>query len=178
LQGRGGSPRARRVDVGSKIMLRQRRRRGRRGWRLLRARKSSRRPGLTRRPVCTQSEEVVLGGERSTSSRRPLLLGSWSQLLRQRGERFALKAEVLKAKGTGRLGTTCVAKSRGWDMPRNRPGVRLGSCRHGEWHGPARLRRGGRHSTFLEIAPPGFKTPSYACSITPEWTGSVSDVIF
>jgi hypothetical protein len=38
--------------------------------------------------------------------------------------------------------------------------------------------RGGRHSTFLEIAPPGFKTPSYACSITPEWTGSVSDVIF
>jgi hypothetical protein len=61
------------------------------------------------------------------------------------GGRFALKAEVLKAKGTGRLGTTCVAKSRGWDMPRNRPGVRLGSCRHGEWHGPARLRPGGQH---------------------------------
>ena len=85
LQGREGSPRARRVDVGSKIMLRQQRRRGRRGWRLLRARKSSRRPGLTRRPVCTPSEEVVLGGERSTSSTRPLQLGSWSQLLRQRG---------------------------------------------------------------------------------------------
>ena len=85
LQGREGSPRARRVDVGSKIMLRQQRRRGRRGWRLLRARKSSRRPGLTRRPVCTPSEEVVLGGERSMSSTRPLQLGSWSQLLRRRG---------------------------------------------------------------------------------------------
>ena len=83
MQGGGSSPRARRVGVGSKIMLRRRRRRGRTGWRLLRARKSSRRPGLTRRPVCTLSEEVVLGGERSTSSTRPLQLGSWSQLLRQ-----------------------------------------------------------------------------------------------
>jgi hypothetical protein len=47
-----------------------------------------------------------------------------------------------------------------------------------EEHGMPIHTRGGRHSTFLEIAPPGFKTPSYACSITPEWTGSVSDVIF
>ena len=56
------------------------------------------------------------------------------------GGRFALKAEVLKAKGAGRLLTTCVAKSRGWDTPRMRCGVGLGSCRHGEWHGPCSLR--------------------------------------
>ena len=52
---------------------------------MLRARKSSRRPGLPGRPIRTPSEELVLGGERSTSSTYPLLLGSWSQLLRQRG---------------------------------------------------------------------------------------------
>jgi hypothetical protein len=66
------------------------------------------------------------------------------------GERFALKVEVLKAKGTGRLGTTCVAKSRGWDMPRMRCGVGLRAGRHGEWHGPARLRPGGQREQLAE----------------------------
>ena len=57
------------------------------------------------------------------------------------GERLQqLILEMLKAKWTDRLGTTCVPKSRGWDMPRMRRGVGLRSCRHGEWHGPCSLR--------------------------------------
>ena len=56
------------------------------------------------------------------------------------GGRFLSKVEMLKAKRTDRLGTTRVPKSRGWDMPRMRRGVGLGSCRHGEWHGPCSLR--------------------------------------
>ena len=52
---------------------------------MLRARKSSKPPDLPGSPVRTASEELVFGAGRSTSSTRPLLLGSWSQLLRQRG---------------------------------------------------------------------------------------------
>jgi hypothetical protein len=98
LQGRGSSPRAQRVDVGSKIVPRQRRWRGRRGWRLLRARKSSQRLDLARRLIRTRTEEVVLGGERSTSSRRPLLLGSWSQLLRRRGREVSAQSPSAQSK--------------------------------------------------------------------------------
>ena len=52
---------------------------------MLRARKSSKPPDLPGSPVRTASEELVFGAGRSTSSTRPLQLGSWSQLLRQRG---------------------------------------------------------------------------------------------
>ena len=48
--------------------------------------------------------------------------------------------EMLKAKWEAMVGTTCVSKRRGWDMPRMRCGMGLGPCRHGEWHGPAKLR--------------------------------------
>ena len=110
-------------------------------YRLLRARKSSRRPGLPGRPIRTPSEELVLGGERSTSSTYPLLLGSWSQLLRQRGREVSgHRPNAQKAKWTSTVGTTCVPKSRGWDMPRMRRGVGLRAGRHGEWHGPCSLR--------------------------------------
>ena len=56
------------------------------------------------------------------------------------GGRFLSIVQMLKAKWTSTVGTTCVAKSRGWDMPRMRCGVGLRAGRHGEWHGPARLR--------------------------------------
>ena len=69
------------------------------------------------------------------------LLGSWSQLsCGKGGGRFQLILEVLKAEWTDCLGTTCVPKSRGWDMPRMRRGVGLRAGRHGEWHGPCSLR--------------------------------------
>ena len=66
------------------------------------------------------------------------------------GERFEAILEVLKAKWEAMVGTTCVPKNRGWDMPRMRRGVGLGSCRHGEWHGPARLRPGGQREHVAE----------------------------
>ena len=49
------------------------------------------------------------------------------------GGRFLSKVEVLKAKWEAMVRTTCVPKSRGWDTARNRRGVGLGPCRHGEW---------------------------------------------
>ena len=54
------------------------------GW-WLRASERTWAVDLHSRPMDTASEELVLGGGRSTSSTYPLLLGSWSQLLRQRG---------------------------------------------------------------------------------------------
>ena len=56
------------------------------------------------------------------------------------GGRFPVILEMLKAKWEAMVRTTCVPKSRGWDMPRMRCGMGLGPCRHGEWHGPAALR--------------------------------------
>ena len=56
------------------------------------------------------------------------------------GGRLQLILEMLKAKWEEMVRTTCVSKRRGWDMPRMRCGMVLGPCRHGEWHGPAKLR--------------------------------------
>ena len=61
----GGAPRSQRVDGGSTSGPRRRRRRGRAGPKLLRAKEDSWRPDLFKRSIRTPSEEVVLGGERS-----------------------------------------------------------------------------------------------------------------
>ena len=77
------------------------------------------------------------------------------------GGRLQLILEMLKAKWTDRLGTTCVPKSSAWDMPRMRCGMGLGPCRHGEWHGPAKL---------IEVE-------NWACSVTRR-RGSGARTIF
>ena len=78
------------------------------------------------------------GGQRARPARRFPHPGLHS--CGRDGKRLPGRQEMLKAKWTARLGTTCVPKSRGWDMPRMRRGVGLRSCRHGEWHGPCSLR--------------------------------------
>ena len=80
----GGTPASQRVAGGSTIGPRGRRRWASAARRPLRAKESPWRPGLLGSPFRTPSEELVLGGGRSTSASWPLRSGSWSSLLRTR----------------------------------------------------------------------------------------------
>ena len=53
---------------------------------------------------------------------------------------FLAKWKCSKQSGKQWCGPPVCPRTKGWDMPRNRPGVGLRSCRHGEWHGPCSLR--------------------------------------
>ena len=104
--------------------------------------RGSRRNPLTSREAPSaqhpRSLSSAQGGPRARRDRSSSDLGLSS--CGKGGGEFLNIGQVLKAKWTDRLRTTRVPKSRGWDMPRMRRGVGLGSCWHGEWHGPCSLR--------------------------------------